>query len=212
VTEHLTTRVGFSLAWWRPRTDDARPWTPASKSSEWGPRCRAENRRWTVDIPDTQNHTTAARTPKASMTLPFFAWLLQFATTLPMVGVIWCVQLVVYPQFARVGSADFAAYHRAHTRRISLVVGPLMLGEVAGALCWGLDPGGIVSRSESLVGLLLLGVIWGATALFSVPRHGRLEHGFDAGVLRALVATNWLRTLAWTARGALLLIPLLRNR
>jgi hypothetical protein len=146
------------------------------------------------------------------MNLPQFAWLLQLATTLPMVGVIWCVQLVVYPQFARVGVAEFVGYHRAHTKRISFVVGPLMLGEAAGALVWALESSDVISRQASFAGLVLLGVVWGATAVFSVPQHARLERGFDARVLRILVATNWLRTLAWTARGVILLLPLLRGR
>jgi hypothetical protein len=36
-----------------------------------------------------------------------------------------------------------------------------------------------------------------------VPAHGRLAEGFDAGVHARLVATNWIRTMAWTLRGAL---------
>ena len=145
------------------------------------------------------------------MSLPHLAWVAQLATTLPMVGVIWCVQLVVYPQFARVGAAEFVEHQREHTRRISFVVGPLMLGEVAGALVWAVDTGGIVSSRAALVGLVLLGVIWGATALFSVPQHARLERGFDVRTHRILVTTNWLRTLAWTVRGGLVLLPLIER-
>jgi hypothetical protein len=146
------------------------------------------------------------------MNLPHLAWLVQLATTLPMVGVIWCVQVLVYPQFARVGPAEFVLHHRAHTRLISFIVGPLMVGEVVGAIGWAVDEGGIVSKRESLIGLLLLAVVWGATAVFSVPQHARLERGFDARAHRRLVATNWLRTAAWTARGGLVLLPLLRGQ
>jgi hypothetical protein len=48
-------------------------------------------------------------------------------------------------------------------------------------------------------------VIWLSTALLQVPRHRALEAGFDPAAHRALVATNWIRTVAWTARGFLLL-------
>jgi hypothetical protein len=70
---------------------------------------------------------------------------------------------------------------------ISLVVGPLMLAEVGGALVWAVDTGGLVSNRESLAGLVLLGVAWGATGLFSVPQHARLERGrrVDVGVAAA---------------------------
>ena len=57
----------------------------------------------------------------------------QLITTLPLCGVIWMVQLVVYPQFANVGAAQFANYHRFHSNRITLIVAPLMLGEIMGA-------------------------------------------------------------------------------
>ena len=38
-----------------------------------------------------------------------------------------------------------------------------------------------------------------------VPQHRNLHRGFDARVLRALVGSNWIRTLLWTARGATVL-------
>ena len=47
------------------------------------------------------------------------ALLLQLGTTLPLVGLIWLVQVVSYPLFARVGAAEFPAYHAAHARLIS---------------------------------------------------------------------------------------------
>jgi len=41
------------------------------------------------------------------------AWLLasQAAATFAMTGLIWLVQLVQYPGFARVGTAEFAEFH-----------------------------------------------------------------------------------------------------
>ena len=52
-------------------------------------------------------------------------------------------------------------------------------------------------------GVALLAVVWGATFLVSVPRHNLLAAGFDAAVIDSLVATNWIRTIAWTARAGL---------
>jgi hypothetical protein len=51
----------------------------------------------------------------------------------------------------------------------------------------------------------LVGVVWLTTALFSVPAHGVLAHGFDAVAHARLVHTNWIRTAAWTTRAVLLL-------
>jgi hypothetical protein len=56
------------------------------------------------------------------------------------------------------------------------------------------------------VGLVLLAAIWLSTFGLQVPLHRRLELGFDDDAHAALVRTNWIRTLAWTARGLLLLV------
>lgn len=116
-----------------------------------------------------------------------------------MTGLIWFVQVVHYPLMGAVGASGFAAYHAAHSRLTTLVVGPLMLVE---AVC------GVWIEFErpspaAWSGVALLAVVWGATFLVSVPRHNLLAAGFDAAVIDSLVATNWIRTIAWTARAGL---------
>ena len=59
---------------------------------------------------------------------------LHVATTLLMVGLIWLVQIVHYPLFARIGDSGFCDYHKRHTRRMTLLVAPLMLLEQATGL------------------------------------------------------------------------------
>ena len=124
------------------------------------------------------------------------------ASTLFMVGLIWFVQVVHYPLFAVVPEEAYAAYQERHMARTGWVVGPPMLLEAGSslALVWLAD--GLTRPELAWLGLALLGLVWGATALFSVPAHTRLRDGFDAQAHRRLVATNWLRTLGWTARGA----------
>jgi hypothetical protein len=48
----------------------------------------------------------------------------------------------------------------------------------------------------------VLFAIWLSTLLFYAPLHMRLSTGFDPVLHRRLVLTNWIRTAAWTARGA----------
>lgn len=124
------------------------------------------------------------------------------AATWAMTGLIWFVQVVHYPLFAAVGPAAFPAYHAAHTRLTTLVVAPLMLVEAALAV-WL-----VAARADSAwvvwTGAALLAVVWLATFGLSVPRHNWLAaHGADAVVLRTLVSTNWVRTIAWTLRAVL---------
>jgi hypothetical protein len=133
---------------------------------------------------------------------------LHAVPTLGMTGLIWFVQVVHYPLFAAVGGAESVAYERAHCRRTSLVVLPLMLAELALALVvWWAAPGPLAPLAS--VGLAALAVVWLSTFALQVPCHRRLSQGPDPATLRRLVATNWLRTAAWTARGAVavLLLP-----
>jgi hypothetical protein len=130
------------------------------------------------------------------------------AATLFLVGLIWFVQIVHYPLMARVPVSEFAAYEREHRNRTTFVVAPTMLLEALTAVMRLVvaPPGS--GRILAAIGITLLAVIWLSTFLVQVPLHTRLDAGFDAAVHRRLVLSNWLRTLAWTGRGILVLVML----
>jgi hypothetical protein len=134
-----------------------------------------------------------------------YVLLANLSTTLFMVGVIWFVQVVHYPLFSRVGAEGFALYSAVHSRLTTYVVGPPMLVETATALLLVFRRPAEIPSWAVLVGLALIGMIWASTALLQVPRHTALGSGFDRAALSGLVLTNWLRTAAWSVRGALVL-------
>jgi len=127
------------------------------------------------------------------------------AATLYMVGLIWCIQIVHYPLFAQVGTEGFAAYEAAHSRLITPIVGLPMLVELvtAGLLLFFRSPA--IGQAETVVGLVLVVVIWLSTVSLQVPQHAILSSGFDATAHQFLVNSNWIRTIAWSVRGALVL-------
>ncbi len=133
-------------------------------------------------------------------------WLLaaHAFTTLFMTGLIWFVQIVHYPLFKLVGSGNFINYERTHMRRTGWVVGIPMLAELGLAAILAWSQGGTLAWC----GLGLLGVIWGTTALVQAPVHRRLAEGFDPAAHRRLVRGNWIRTIAWSLRGAIALAML----
>jgi hypothetical protein len=124
--------------------------------------------------------------------------------TCALVGLIWLVQLVHYPLFAHVGAEAFPAFHQLHVRWISPVVVPPMLVELAGALYLVVDRPAFMPGWAAAAGLTLVVVAWGSTFALSVPAHDALARGFDPATIERLVTTNWVRTLAWTARAGLL--------
>jgi hypothetical protein len=132
-------------------------------------------------------------------------WLLiaNAASTFFMAGLIWFVQVVHYPLFAAVGNSEFPAYSRLHQSLTTFVVGPPMLVEAltAGMLVVARPAG--VSAWLAWTGFALVIVIWASTALLQIPAHGRLGSGFDASTAATLVSGNWIRTVAWSARAAI---------
>lgn len=122
---------------------------------------------------------------------------LHLLTTLMMTGLIWFVQVVHYPLFHKVGTKDFVDYEAWHTRRTGWVVAPLMLTELGTGL-WLLWAQGFLPWTW--INLGLLGVIWLSTAVIQMPLHLRLGAGYEAALVRKLVRTNWIRTVAWSLR------------
>ncbi|MFK7740541.1 MAG: hypothetical protein AB8H80_09460 [Planctomycetota bacterium] len=133
--------------------------------------------------------------------------LLHLLATGYMTGLIWFVQVVHYPLFARVGEAGYRRYQDQHMARTTPVVLPPMMAELvlsgwlvavappdAGMLAW--------------TGAVLLAIVWASTFFVQVPRHAKLQSGFEEAAWRQLVQSNWLRTAAWSARAAIAVLLL----
>ena len=54
----------------------------------------------------------------------------HLTATAAMLGVIWVVQLIVYPQFLDIRAEEFVGFHARYTDQILWIVGPLMLAEL----------------------------------------------------------------------------------
>jgi hypothetical protein len=132
--------------------------------------------------------------------------LVHAAATWFMVGIIWFVQVIHYPLFDHLASDVAASYAYEHQRRTGWVVGPVMLVEMGTAVLLGLfrPPG--VGFAAIVTGLVLIAVIWASTFFVQVPIHAKLLSGFDDELQHKLVVTNWVRTIAWSARGVLALV------
>lgn len=131
------------------------------------------------------------------------ALVVQILATGFMTGLIWFVQVVHYPLFAAVGAEVFPAYSARHQALTTLVVGPAMLVEAVVAALLVFARPAAIPPALAWAGLALVAVIWLSTALLQVPAHARLSEGLDPDTVHRLVATNWIRTIAWSARAAI---------
>lgn len=118
-----------------------------------------------------------------------------------MVGLIWVMQIVHYPLFARVGDATYGSFQSEHMRRISQVL----------FVPWGIEALTTLAlvflaptnrlRIAAIVGAILFAAVTVVTGLLAAPIHGRLVDGFDPTDHGRLLAVNWVRTVLWSARG-----------
>ena len=123
--------------------------------------------------------------------------------TLAMFGLMWAVQIVVYPQFRSVSPAEFASYASDHSTRITMALALLAPAEIIFAGWLWLDTPAGLNRTVVFLsgGLLALG--WISTALWFGPLHGKFQGAYDLDLINQLITTNWLRTFLWTARAVL---------
>ncbi len=135
-------------------------------------------------------------------------FLLDIAATLYMWGVIWTIQVVHYPLFARVGADHWGDYHHAHTRLMTYVVLPAMVTEIGTSGLLALVRPSWLSPGLLWAGFACAVLTWAVTFFVSVPLHDTLSRGFDPAAISRIVATNWLRTALWTAHTLILLMQL----
>lgn len=134
----------------------------------------------------------------------------QLIATCGMLGVIWFVQLVTYPQFSEIGEADFINYHQHYSTRVTWIVAPLMLVELGtgfiGLFYFWKTP----FFAFATAGFLIIIALWALTAFVQVPQHGKLFYGYSMETIRDLVKWNWTRTILWTLRTFLVVVLLFR--
>lgn len=111
-----------------------------------------------------------------------------------LAGLIWTIQVVHYPLFARLDDDAWEAYMADHGRRITVLVGPLMPANVTvAAILLIRDPGAL-----AVVNAVLAAGVLALTGLVFAPLHSRLTRA----TVPRLVALNWIRTAAWSAQVA----------
>ena len=135
-------------------------------------------------------------------------FILHVGATLALVGLIWVVQLAVYPLYGHVAAGPFGRYHEAWCARITWVVAPLFAFEGLGAAALvfgGAPPALAVDPKLALLGFATFVANALSTAFVQVPLHARLSRSFDPATHARLVRTNWLRTVLWTVHGGVVL-------
>ena len=132
--------------------------------------------------------------------LSYLMGLTNLAVSWGLLLLIWLVQIIIYPTFERVPAAEFVEYHRWYIKRIGSIVGPMMIIEAVGLIYWlywdRYSPPGVIAAG-------LVFIIWLSTYTLQVPLHNRLARKKDGAAIRQLVTSNWIRTIAWSVKAAI---------
>ena len=140
------------------------------------------------------------------MTINALLLLTCLGSTLFMTGLITFVQVVHYPLFLRIGSSEFSAYHKEHSRKTTFVVLVPMLLELFSSFFMLIERPPHSPFWLACAGFAAAAITWLTTFLFSVPIHERLGSlGYNPEAIRALVLTNWMRFVAWFAHALIVL-------
>ena len=112
-----------------------------------------------------------------------------------IVVLIWMTQLIVYPSFTQFEPSDLQRWHTSYTMRISLIVMPLMLGQLGFHVYQLTQQAGLLQ----IITLILIVLAWANTFLYAVPLHNQIGAGVE--IIKSaekLVSVNAWRTGFWS--------------
>jgi hypothetical protein len=121
--------------------------------------------------------------------------------------VIWTIQLVHYPSFLYVDKQRFQDFSKFHADAITPIVLPLMFVELISACVLLVNSENYGSYSTNCcINVASIAAIWAWTFVVSVPCHERLSaKGWHEPTVVWLINSNWIRTVLWSMRSAVLL-------
>ncbi|WP_439130680.1 hypothetical protein [Polaribacter sp.] len=120
---------------------------------------------------------------------------IQLIVDFGLVVLIWMVQLIVYPSFLFFDAKNLISWHQKYTKRITVIVAPLMVVQLAIALLdvyLGLS-------TATIITLCIVVLLWVFTFLSFAPVHFKISKGTHSQkLLKQLILRNWFRTLLWS--------------
>ena len=108
---------------------------------------------------------------------------------------IWIVQLIIYPSFSYYKHVDLFQWHSNYTKRIAVIVIPLMVTQLIISLIQ-------VYTTPDFYSILYSSLViaaWLITFIMFVPLHENISKEKDIEIsIKKLKLHNWLRTVLWS--------------
>ncbi|AZQ58280.1 hypothetical protein EJ994_05450 [Maribacter sp. MJ134] len=121
--------------------------------------------------------------------------LIRMLSDFGLVVLIWMVQLIIYPSFARYTHENLLSWHRIYTKRLASIVIPLMFTQ-AFVVAYQLYK---TQEFFTYCSAVLVVLVWLSTFTQFVPLHNNISKGEKvADSVEKLIQRNWIRTALWT--------------
>lgn len=137
------------------------------------------------------------------MDILFLILLVQVLTTWTLLGILWFVQVVHYPLFRRI-KENFVQYERANLRKTAALLLPLLFIDLITnvMLVISLEKGPYTFLISFALAMNI--ITWFSAFFFQIEQHHELSMHFSKNIIHKLVKTNWVSTIAWTVKAALI--------
>lgn len=123
-----------------------------------------------------------------------------------LAGLFWYIQIVHYPLFNYLDKKSFLDYHVAQQKKNVFIVFIPMLVEGAFTILFAFDHPYNVPPMIPFLCLCLSTGLWIVTFSHIAPLHDKLTtDGLDKETIEQLIQVNWVRTIGWTIKMALLI-------
>ena len=124
------------------------------------------------------------------MMLEFFRLLFDSG----LLVLILMVQLIIYPSFLHYPLKNLITWHNIYTKRIAVIVIPLMLGQLSISLFQVYEN----QVFDTLLYAAIVLFLWAITLFKFAPMHTEISRGnVSEKFLEKLVRSNWIRRILW---------------
>ncbi len=123
-----------------------------------------------------------------------------------LAGLSWYLQIVHYPLFTYVDKRSFLEYHIYYLKTNTFLIFIPMLIEGVFTILFAFDHSDLIHTAIPFLCLCLSTGMWLITFSHIAPLHDKLTaDGLDDETVKKLIEMNWVRTIGWTMKIALLL-------
>jgi len=132
-------------------------------------------------------------------------FIIHLVSSFMMIGIVWLVQVINYPLLSLVPEQFFSAYYRSHLLKSQWIIVPLMVLEAATGGLLLIFPIVQVAYWLYQINFALIVLIWLETILMHLSVHRQLKERHSKAAIENLTRIGWLRTITWSAHGAVLI-------